>query len=165
MKPIIILAIMILSTFTHGASRVGGGTLSNDTDKYEMDLAPAFTQAELLPNEVVRLLGPTGITSMRFSAPQLIQIYRFEESNAAASATDRTALVVFFNNNNWQIGNHTDICIDVYSKKTQSAVTYNVVWGNQSGATLVGQNTKLIEASIEQMIKSIRLLPGACSWK
>lgn len=165
MRSFIILTIMILSNFTHGASRVGGGVLSNDKDKYEMDLAPAFTKAELLPNEAVRLIGPAGLQPMTFGVPHMIQVYRFADSNAAARSTSRTHLQAFLKQNGWQTGTHLNTCVDIYMKATNSAVTAIAVWGNQSGATLVGQKTNLVQASIEKMVKSIRLLPGACAWR
>lgn len=165
-RSFIVLTIMMTSAFTYGASRVGGGTLSNDSDLYQMNLAPTFSTYELLPNEAVRLTGPIAFSSRSFGLPQLIQVYRFAESHAVVSSFDRAAVADFFvQQNAWQVLNHADPCVDIYKKKNSTAVTYVAAWGQKRGVTLVGQDTLLIESAIDQMLKSLQLWPGACLWK
>lgn len=163
MRKIIVLAMMIVSAFTHAAGRVGGGKLSNDDDLYQTKLPAAFSEYEIF-DETVRLVGPMATLTTGVSSPQFIEVYRFV-NESPIKGNSRQVVEDFYTQNSWQKIGHTDLCIDVYVKKNVSAITYVAVWGNQAGVVLVGQNNKLTGQSINQMIQNIELLPGACSWK
>lgn len=164
MKILLSIFILLLSTVhSWGVSRVGGGKISSTHSLFEMEIPAQFSDIEQ-GQDFVLANGPRSFGS-RQRVLQFIQVREFTSSFDTPEATDRGTIKKFFEDRQWDPYPVTESCVEAFAYTTATTTGLALSWGQGKGIILEGPLTPLVQQAMDEAIQSLKLLPGACSWK
>lgn len=164
MKKIIVATLLLFAVNSIGVSRIGGGKISSQTSLFQMEVPQSFGQLEQ-NGGVIIAVGPIAFQSGQ-AIRQFLQIREFSDYYLSLAPLDRGSVQAHFVSTGWDIVPFAaDPCVDVYAFSNANTRGFAATWGDGKGVTVVGPNTGLVQVTQEQVLQSLHLDAGACSWK
>lgn len=163
MKFAISVIVLFISVCAFPVSRIGGGKVGSLSSNFEMEVAAPFTDLKQL-SETVLANGPPGIGPNGFSS-QFIEIREFREYFSEIENSSKLETQTFFAARGWEQNQSIKTCVEAYAFENATATGAALTWGSGKGVILQGPATANVKIAIQQMIVTLKLLPGACAWK
>jgi hypothetical protein len=164
MKKLLVATLLLFAVNSIGVSRIGGGKISSQTSLFEMEVPQSFGQIEQNGNVVIAM-GPLAVQPGQ-AVRQFLQIREFTDYYLSIAKLDRASVQAHFVASGWDIVPFaSDDCVDVYAFSNTNTRGFAATWGEGKGVTVVGPNTGLVQVTQEQVLQSLKLDAGACSWK
>ena len=158
---------LLWASASFAVSRVGGGTCSNPDEGFAYTIPLTFSVSSVYSDDSVQLSGfmVFGPLSGQASFEKVNQYLLRPQIPELADVTDRAEVVQYFLRKHWSRVGSADPCLEIYSY--ESAFGYSVVigWGAGRGLVLSGPPTDHVKWGIGEIVNSIQLNMGACSWK
>ena len=152
-----------------GVSQVGGGKVSSVDLGYSANVPATFSQGFLVGPQGVQL--QSGFLAQNPFGNRLgslvINLYELpQEWPHLAQLNTRqdfqTALIQL----GWsRVTIGSDPCLEIFEKDSSTTISIVIGWGPQKGLHLVGPLSTVVRQGIQDLVQTLTLNPGACSWK
>lgn len=164
MRKLILATLLLFAVNSIGVSRIGGGKISSQSSLFQMEVPQSFGPLEQ-NGTVILAIGPIAFQAGQVIR-QFLQIREFTDYYKSLEKLDRGSVQEYFLRTGWDIVPFaSNDCVDVYGYANSNSRVFAATWGEGKGVTVVGPNTGLVQITQEQILQSLNLEPGACSWK
>jgi len=156
-----LLGILFISAGAASAvSKVGGGTLSNETIGVMTRYSPSYNQIFIAANQDVQFFD----SNRNSPLPKFIRFHLLENAMPEwIGKADRTEFAGFFSHNGWTSGSHQDPCVEIWVREEAQGINVVTSWGDGKGALIVTPKNNIHD--VRFLLLNLTLDPGACAWK
>jgi len=146
-----------------GIGRSGNGSsLVSDSLGFRADAPKAFPEIRLLEGEALRLRFP-GVEFLNGAMIQpFIEVSPISKLFPEVREWSRAQVEEHFNSIGWVKAQGEDSCIDIY-RQPESQV-FIAIWGIGKGISVIGPDSSNVKVGIREILGTLRLSVGACSW-
>lgn len=159
---LIVSGLLLWTPPTWAVSKVGGGTLSNEDVGFYCSIPLGYQTFYVAPDQDVKMDAPHGGRGS-FVIPRFLVAHMLEnEQPEWVGKTDASEFANHFAAAGWTRVPHVEPCVEQWEKPGTGALTRVLSWGDGRGVIFVGPSQY---NDVRQIADSLRLVPGACSWK
>ena len=165
MKKIILFGTILFTLGGHGVSRVGGGKIQSVDSEFEAELPPSY--AQIIQSDAKRIIakGPSMFAGSRGLIDLNLYISEFSEFFSELKDLGPQEFKDAMGINGWSEFGTFDACIVGLKQTNADLASYLFTWGAGKGFVINTPNVQPSDSTVHFILKSLRLMPGACSWK
>jgi len=145
-------------------SRVGGGKIQSHFSGFELVMTAPFDKLQDYQGGIVAN-GPNTFSPQLGMFRQFIEISEFSDEFKDAVLLSKNELVDRMSKSKW-IEVPASITCAVELRQDHGNVAASLVtWGQGRGFVIKGPRSPQVERTIQAILKSVKTINGACTWK
>lgn len=161
----VVIPLILFSLLSHAVSRVGGGKIQSQLSDFEMELPAEYQVLQQVGVEQVMARGPIMYSANGGYIDLKIFISEFVHYFKNIQHLNPEDLTKWMAQANWQEFATADHCVRGFKQTNNTLASYVFTWGSGKGFVLNMANVSVSDTTVQQMLSTLRLAPGACSWK
>lgn len=166
MKKYFLLGLLFLAQGTFAVSRVGGGKVQSQSSGFEMSVPLGYDRVESYGIDAVIAKGPQAYIRNQGVVELFVRIAEFEREFPDAKKMTAPELSQRFTLAGWQqVTEFNFPCVLIFTRNQGSLVSYIATWGAGKGFVLNGPAMDSVDISMREMLGTLKLEAGSCSWK
>ncbi|MEK7357129.1 MAG: hypothetical protein AAB250_11820 [Bdellovibrionota bacterium] len=161
---IVIGGALACASLSHAIGRSGNGKLVGTEDGFEADAPSAFFMPDSLPNGGLRL-NRSFVMPGSGHQSAYIDILRLTAEFPSMGELKRADFVKGFVDQGWTSMPSANACIETLRYKGHGTEAAIVAWGPDKGVVVLTAESDLGTAAVEEIVETLVIDSGACSWK
>ncbi|MFN7904036.1 MAG: hypothetical protein ACK5P5_02530 [Pseudobdellovibrionaceae bacterium] len=163
--------IVFQSVPSFSISIIGNGIILDLNNGVKMNLVQNYSQSfQVSGEDGIKLTDPTRFFHLNSPTPltESIFVYRlqkFQSQLTDLSREDFRNHFLYHPKTSWQEIETNDPCVEIFTNNSTANVNYIASWGSGKGLQVLGTPTAYSKQSVMNMLQSMVLGEGACSWK